>query len=82
MENNKLTHGLLIESFKQSLIDLINKNPLDIQTKAIILDYLNINVQKMSEQQTQKELNEYNAEQERILQKEKDKTETQNEASK
>ncbi len=81
MENSKLTRGILIESFKQSLVDLINKNPLDIQTKAIILDCLNMNVQKMSEQQTQKELNEYNAEQERILQEGKDKNETQNEAS-
>lgn len=68
ISNTKLTHGLLVESFKQSLTTLVTQNPLDIQTKAVILDCFNINVQKMAEQQTQKELEEYNAEQRRLEQ--------------
>ena len=68
MENTKLTHGLLVESFKQSLTTLVSQNPLDIQTKAVILDCFNISVQRMAEQQTQKELEEYNAEQRRLEQ--------------
>lgn len=66
MNNTKLTHGLLVESFKQSLTDLISQNPLDIQSKSLILDYLSIQVQKMSEKQTNKELLEYNEEQKKI----------------
>ena len=68
MENNKLTHGLLVENFKQSIINFINSNTLDIQTKAIILDSINTQVQRLSEQQTQKELEEFNEEKKRIEQ--------------
>lgn len=66
MENNKLTHGLLVESFKQSLANLISQNPLDIQSKALVLDCINVQIQKLSEQQTQKEIAEYNEEQKRL----------------
>ena len=66
MKNNKLTHGLLVESFKQSLADLISQSPLDIQSKSLILDYVSVQVQKMSEQQTNKEIAEYNEEQKKL----------------
>ena len=68
MENTKLTHGLLLESFKQSLADLIAQNPLDIQSKALVLDCVNMQIQKLSSQQSQKELAEYNEEQKRLEQ--------------
>ena len=66
MENSKLTHGLLVESFKQSIADLISQSPLDIQSKSLILDYVSMQVQKMSEQQTNKEIAEYNEEQKKL----------------
>ena len=66
MENSKLTHGLLVESFKQSLVDLISQNPLDIQSKALVLECVNIQIQKLSEQQTKREIAEYNEEQKRL----------------
>lgn len=64
MNNNKLTHGLLVENFKQSLLAFIEQNPLDIQSKAVVFDYINIQLQKLSDNQTKKELEEYQAEQE------------------
>ena len=66
--NTKLTHGLLIENFKQSLVNLISRDSLDIQTKAMILDNINSQIQKLAEQQTQKELAEYNEEVKRLEQ--------------
>ena len=79
MENSKLTHGLLVESFKQSLVDLISQSPLDIQSKSLILDYVSVQVQKMSEQQTNKEIAEYNEEQRKINEesKQSDNVETE-----
>ncbi len=66
ISNTKLTHGLLVESFKQSLANIFSQSPLDIQSKAVILDCFYTQVQKMAEQQTQKELDEYNAEQKQL----------------
>lgn len=66
MENNKMTHGLLIESFKQSIIELITQHNLDIQSKSLVLNQINIQVQQLSEQQTKLELEAYNDEQKRI----------------
>jgi hypothetical protein len=77
--NTKLTHGLLVESFKQSLVDLISQNPLDIQSKALVLDCVNAQIQKLSDQQTQKEIAEYNEEQKRL---EKESQKQDNEANK
>lgn len=62
MENSKLTHGLLIDDFKQSLLNLISQHVLDIQSKAVVFEYMNIQLQAMAKQQTQKELEEYKAE--------------------
>lgn len=73
MENNKLTHGLLVENFKQSLVNYIMQDSLDIQSKALVLDYINIQIQNLSKQQTQKELDEYNAEQKKLEQETKEK---------
>ena len=61
--NNKLSHGLLVENFKQSLLKFIFENEIDIQTKAIILDNINYKIQRLSEQKTQQELEEYQLEQ-------------------
>lgn len=66
ISNTKITHGLLVENFKQSLVNIISQNPLDIQSKALVLDYVNLQIQKLSEQQTQKELDEYNTEQAKL----------------
>lgn len=71
ISNTKLTHGLLVESFKQSLVNYIMQDSLDIQSKAIVLDYINMQIQNLSKQQTQKEMEEYNAEQERLEQENK-----------
>lgn len=54
------THGLLTEDFKQNLLALIQNHPLDIQTKAIILDSALTVVSITARQQTQKELEAYN----------------------
>lgn len=62
MENNKLTHGLLIEDFKQNLLNLTSQHALDIQSKAVVFDYINMQLQAMARQQTQIELEEYKAE--------------------
>ena len=59
-ENNKLTHGLLLEDFKQNLLNLVSQHTLDIQTKAFVLDYINIQIQSLANQQTKKEFEEYN----------------------
>lgn len=74
MENSKLTHGLLIEDFKQNLLNLISQHALDIQSKCVVLDFINIQMQKLSEQQTQKELTEYKEEQKKSEQKNTDES--------
>lgn len=63
--NTTPTHGLLTEDFKQNIITLIQKHPLDIQTKAIILNYVLTAVNITAKQQTQKELEAYNQSQKR-----------------
>lgn len=62
MEKNKnlITHGLLSEDFKQSLLNLVQNHQLDIQTKAIILDSVLLATNIAAKQQTQKEIEEYN----------------------
>ena len=77
ISNTKLTHGLLIEDFKQSISNVFFSSPLDIQTKTLVLDCLYNQVQKISEQQTQKEFAEYNAEQRKLEQEEKKQNESQ-----
>lgn len=72
ISNTKLTHGLLVENFKQSIANVFFSSPLDIQTKTVILDCLYNQVQKISDQQTQRELTEYNAEQERLNKEKKE----------
>lgn len=60
-QNNTIpTHGLLAEDFKQNLLTLIQNHPLDIQTKAIILNLVLMSVNINAQQQTQKEFEEYN----------------------
>ena len=66
MKNNKLTHGLLVEDFKQSILNIISQHSLDIQSKAIVFENINLQIQRLSEQQTKNELEEYKTEQERI----------------
>ena len=66
MKNNKLTHGLLIEDFKQSILNIVSQHSLDIQSKAIVFENINLQIQRLSEQQTKNELEEFKAEQERI----------------
>ena len=75
MKNNKLTHGLLVEDFKQSVLNIISQHSLDIQSKAIVLENINLQIQRLSEQQTKNELEEYKAEQERIEKENKDNDE-------
>ncbi len=58
-QNNLLTHGLLSEDFKQNILKLIQEHPLDIQTKAIILDSILLSVNIAAKQQTQIELEQY-----------------------
>ncbi len=58
-QNNLLTHGLLSEDFKQNILKLIQEHPLDIQTKAIILDCVLLSVNMLAKQQTETELKEY-----------------------
>lgn len=57
--NNKLSHGLAVENFRQSILNFIMTSEIDIQTKAIILENINFKIQKLSEQETQKELETY-----------------------
>lgn len=61
-ENNKnlVSHGLLAEDFKKNLLSLIQNHLLDIQTKAIILDSVLLATNIAANQQTQKEIEEYN----------------------
>lgn len=66
MKNNKLTHGLLVEDFKQSILNIISQHSLDIQSKAIVFENINLQIQRLSEQQSKNELEEFKAEQERI----------------
>lgn len=58
-QDNLLTHGLLSEDFKQNILKLIQEHPLDIQTKAIILDSILLSVNIAAKQQTQIELEQY-----------------------
>ena len=75
MGNNKLTHGLLVEDFKQSILNIISQHSLDIQSKAIVFENINLQIQRLSEQQTKNELEEYKAEQERLENENKNKNE-------
>lgn len=77
MENNKLTHGLLVEDFKQSILNIISQHSLDIQSKAIIFENINLQIQRLSEQQTKNELKEFKAEQERLENENKNKNEVE-----
>lgn len=77
MGNNKLTHGLLIEDFKQSILNIISQHSLDIQSKAIIFENINLQIQRLSEQQTKNELEEFKAEQERLGKENKNKNEVE-----
>ena len=77
MENNKLTHGLLIEDFKQSILNIISRHSLDIQSKAIVFENINLQIQRLSEQQTKNELEEFKAEQERLENENKNKNEVE-----
>ena len=77
MENNKLTHGLLIEDFKQSILNIISQHSLDIQSKAIVFENINLQIQRLSEQQTKNELEEFKAEQERLENENKNKNEVE-----
>lgn len=56
---NKITHGLLLEDFKQNLLNLISNHGLDVQSKALVMDYINMQIQNLATQQSQKELEEY-----------------------
>ena len=40
ISNTKLTHGLLVEDFKQSILNIIMQHSLDIQSKSIVLEYI------------------------------------------
>lgn len=71
MDNTKLTHGLLVEDFKQSILNIVMQHSLDIQSKAIIFENINLQIQRLSEQQTKTELEEFKAEQERIKEENK-----------
>ena len=75
MKNNKLTHGLLVEDFKQSILNIISQHSLDIQSKAIVFENINLQIQRLSEQQTKNELEEFKVEQERIENENKDNDE-------
>ena len=75
MKNNKLTHGLLVEDFKQSILNIISQHSLDIQSKAIVFENINLQIQRLSEQQTKNELEEFKAEQERIEKEKSNKNE-------
>ncbi len=57
--NTTPTHGLLTEDFRQNLFTLVQNHPLDIQTKAVILDSVLLAANITARQQTQKELEEY-----------------------
>lgn len=59
--NSTITHGLLLEDFKQNMFNLIQQHALDIQSKALVLDYMNIQIQSLSAQQNRKELDKYKA---------------------
>lgn len=57
--NTTPTHGLLTEDFRQNLFTLVQNHPLDIQTKAVILDSILMAANITARQHTQKELEEY-----------------------
>lgn len=79
--NTKLTHGLLVEDFKQSLLNIVMQHSLDIQSKSIILECINIQISKLAEQQTRKELDEYKFEQEKLENENKPKSNKKKEIS-
>ena len=54
-----IPHGLLTEDFKQSILNVINQHQLDIQTKAIIIESITIQLQMAAKVQTKKELQQY-----------------------
>lgn len=57
--SNKLTHGLLIEDFKNQLSNILSNHELDIQSKAVVMELFFQHVQLLSRQQSEKELAEY-----------------------
>ena len=63
MDEN-MKHGLLVEDFKNSLINIIEQNPLDVQTKAIIVHFIHLELQRLSNEQTKRDLEELKAIQE------------------
>lgn len=63
MDENKIPHGLLATNLKQSLIEIINQNPLDIQTKTMIYENVYFQLQRLSEEQTKRELEELRTQQ-------------------
>lgn len=81
ISNTKLTHGLLVEDFKQSILNIIMQHSLDIQSKSIVLEYINIQINKIAEQQTRQELEEYKSEQEKLENENKSKNNKKNEIS-
>ena len=80
ISNTKLTHGLLVEDFKQSILNIIMQHSLDIQSKSIVLEYINIQINKLAEQQTRQELEEYKSEQEKLENENKSKNNKKNES--
>ena len=81
ISNTKLTHGLLVEDFKQSILNIIMQHSLDIQSKSIVLEYINNQINKIAEQQTRQELEEYKSEQEKLENENKSKNNKKNEIS-
>ena len=81
ISNTKLTHGLLVEDFKQSILNIIMQHSLDIQSKSMVLEYINIQINKIAEQQTRQELEEYKSEQEKLENENKSKNNKKNEIS-
>lgn len=81
ISNTKLTHGLLVEDFKQSILNIIMQHSLDIQSKSMVLEYINNQINKIAEQQTRQELEEYKSEQEKLENENKSKNNKKNEIS-
>ena len=57
------------------------QHSLDIQSKSIVLEYINIQINKIAEQQTRQELEEYKSEQEKLENENKSKNNKKNEVS-
>ena len=81
ISNTKLTHGLLVEDFKQSILNIIMQHSLDIQSKSMVLEYINNQINKIAEQQTRQELEEYKSELEKLENENKSKNNKKNEIS-